>query len=120
MRRVFGLIPVPVFYTDRLPRRADGGAFDGYSLGPVILIRPASRTDDPVHAHELEHARQWWMTLGLHWLLYPLSRRYRLWAERRAYDAQLAASPEADRERLRALFAAHLATWYGLAEREEE
>ena len=76
-------IPIPVIYT---PFRPFG--FDGYAFGPVILIHQDSRGDEGLHRHELEHIRQGFMTLGLHPLLYWLIRPYRLWAERKAYEAQ--------------------------------
>ncbi len=71
-------------YTDRLP---DG--VGGCANGPLIRIRPKYREDVGIHEHELEHVRQWWITLGVHSLLYLLVRRYRLWAEVQAYRAQM-------------------------------
>lgn len=83
---IFGIVPVPVFYTDGLP---DG--VGGRQIGPVVQIRPVyrERGDEGIHQHELEHVRQWWATLGLHSLLYLAVRRYRLWAEARAYAVQM-------------------------------
>lgn len=85
-RVVFSVVPVPVFYTDRLP-----GGVGGRAIGPVVQIRPRyrERGDEGIHQHELEHVRQWWATLGLHSPLYLAARRYRLWAEARAYAVQM-------------------------------
>ncbi len=71
-------------YTDDLP---DG--VGGEARGPVIRIRTKYRQDEGIHAHELEHVRQWWVTLGIHSLLYLVVRRYRLWAEVQAYREQM-------------------------------
>ena len=72
-----------IFYTDALPEGVGGDA-----RGPVIRIRSKYREDQGIHQHELEHVRQWWRTLGLHSVLYFVSRRYRLWAEAQAYQMQ--------------------------------
>ena len=78
--------PAIVIYTDlMIPAR-----FSGYSLGPIILIRPSHQWDRGLHKHELVHARQWWRGLGIgHALRYWLSRSYRLRAEVEAYREQL-------------------------------
>ncbi|MGQ0710350.1 MAG: hypothetical protein ACT4NV_11440 [Rhodoferax sp.] len=82
----------------------------GEARGPLVCIRTEYRTDQGIHAHELEHVRQWW-TLGLlaaviiaalpsaahfaplglvaHSLAYALWPRYRLWAEVQAYRVQM-------------------------------
>ena len=85
-RTVLGALPVPIVYTDRLP-----GGVGGLEVGPLVLIRPKyrDRGDEGLHQHELEHVRQWWCSLGLHSLLYLGVRRYRLWAEARAYAVQM-------------------------------
>ena len=75
--------PALILYTDNLPEGVGGCA-----NGPVIRIRPKYREDEGIHAHELTHVWQWWLTLGLHSLLYLLVRRYRLWAEVQAYREQ--------------------------------
>lgn len=105
--------PHLVIYTDDL-----GADFGGTAKGFVIRIRPEYRGDQGLLRHELEHVRQFWrvglaMTallcaavfgLDLHpaWLIsvaaagmsthdlaYSSSRRYRLWAEVRAYRVQM-------------------------------
>ncbi len=87
LRRLW-FIPILVVYTSFKP-----GDFDGYTYGLVIFIHKDSRDDEGLHRHELEHVKQGFMTLGLHPLLYWLVRPYRLWAERKAYEAQ-GASPQ--------------------------
>ena len=94
------------FYTNRfIPER-----FAGYTIGPVILIRPDKRGDVGLLRHEQTHQRQWVWTLGLHPLLYRFSRRYRLRAEVEAYQRQANWYIE-DR---RPLFAKYLAEKYKL------
>lgn len=78
------LPPALVYYTDALP---DG--VGGQAQGPFVRIKEKYRYDDGIHAHELEHVRQWWVTLTLHSFLYLFSRRYRLWAEAKAYRKQM-------------------------------
>jgi len=78
-----------VFYTDcGIPDR-----FAGYTIGPVILIRPKYRGDRGLLEHERTHVRQWWRSFGLLSILYSLSWRYRLRAEIEAYCVQLRWSP---------------------------
>lgn len=79
------LLPLAIIrYSDRLP---DG--VGGMAQGPLVTIHPKYEADEGIHAHELEHVRQWWVTLTLHSLLYLFVRRYRLWAEAKAYRAQM-------------------------------
>ena len=73
-----------VVYTRLLPERKAGLA-----IGPLVLIQRRYKGDAGLLAHELEHARQFWVTFGLHLLLYPLSRHYRLWAESIAFAKQV-------------------------------
>lgn len=78
------LPPAIIRYSDRLPEGVGGMA-----QGPLVTIHPKYEADEGIHAHELEHVRQWWVTLTLHALLYLFVRRYRLWAEARAYREQM-------------------------------
>jgi hypothetical protein len=96
--------PALVFYTDNLPENVGGRAH-----GPVILIKKKHRDDKGIHEHELEHVKQWCVTLTLHPLLYKFSKKYRLWAELRAYKKQLKHNPEN-----RVTYAGFVATRYGL------
>jgi len=80
--------PAVVIYTERLPDDSRGCA-----NGPIIRIHPQYKDDKGLHEHEAEHVRQWWKTLGLHSLLYLLSKQYRLWAEVAAYRVQLQYPP---------------------------
>ena len=56
-RRVLGIVPVPIFYTDRLPHGV-GARVAWYA--PIVSIRPKYHGDEGLHRHELEHVRQWW------------------------------------------------------------
>lgn len=80
--------PALLFYTDRLP---DG--VGGCTNGPVVRIRPKYRDDAGIHKHEELHVWQWWLTLGLHSLLYLFIRPYRQWAEVEAYRRQMRYPP---------------------------
>lgn len=73
-----------VIYTDRMRDE-----FWAKTHGPVIFIRPKHRDNHALLKHELEHVRQFWITLGMHGLLYLFSRRYRLWSEAKAYAVQV-------------------------------
>ena len=96
-----------LFYTYNVK---EGSA--GQAKGPVIKIRPAYKDDVGLLAHEVEHVRHWWCSLGFSSILYLLSKRFRLWAEVKCYKVQLEYA--ADRELARRSFALRLATHYNL------
>lgn len=73
-----------VIYTRLLPERKAG-----LTIGPLVLIQRRYKGDAGLLAHELEHARQFWITFGLHLIFYPFSRHYRLWAESAAFAKQV-------------------------------
>jgi hypothetical protein len=77
-------LPHLTFYVDSLPRNAAGVA-----NGPIIRIRKDKRDDEGLWLHEYEHVRQWYVTLFTHGIWYLTVRRYRAWAEARAYAAQV-------------------------------
>ena len=88
--------------------------FDGYTLGPLVLVRPG--TSAVLLVHEQTHARQFWRWLGLNGLMYQVSRRWRLRLELEAYRAQLAvAGPPAALQ-----LSAALASQYDLGITQEE
>ena len=78
------MIHALVIYTKWLPERKAG-----LTIGPLVLIQRRYKGDQGLLRHELTHARQFWITAGLHLILYPLSRRYRLWAESVAFSKQV-------------------------------
>lgn len=74
-----------VFYTDLfIPKR-----FAGYTVGFIILIRPAYKDDVGLLAHESTHVKQFWRSFGLFGFLYGVSKKYRLKYEAEAYRVQL-------------------------------
>jgi hypothetical protein len=73
----------PVKYTDEMPEWQAG-----YARGPLIRIRPTYKDDVGMYQHELTHVKQWFLSLGIHPLLY-LWRPYRLWSEASAYAVQM-------------------------------
>ena len=97
-----------VFFSDLfMPKR-----FAGYTVGPLIFIRPSHRDDVGLLAHERVHVRQWLRSLGLlHSLRYLLSDSYKLACEVEAYQAQAACYPD---DRL-PLFAGYIAKDYSLS-----
>lgn len=78
------ILPYLLFYTDDLPKSIGGRA-----NGPVVRIRPRYRNDAGLHRHEEEHVWQWYITLGIHGLLYKFWRRYRCWSEAQAFGTQM-------------------------------
>lgn len=84
-RSVFRMIPVPVFYTERMPQGIGGQAFP--FSGPFVRIRMLYKTDEGIHRHELAHVEVFWASLGLIIFL-RLFKRVRIWNEARAYHRQ--------------------------------
>lgn len=102
LRLVYRVLPVVVIETDRLiPAR-----FQGYNLGPVILLRPGASA--ALLEHELTHSRQVYRTGFLMGAAYVLSKRWRLRWEAEAYAAQWAAGADLP------VLAGFLATNYNL------
>jgi hypothetical protein len=76
-------LPHWTFYVETLPRGLAGAA-----NGPIIRILRAYRDDAGLWRHEYEHVRQFYLTLGMHPMLYKFVRRYRAWAEAHAFARQ--------------------------------
>lgn len=94
-----------IFYTNRfIPKD-----YAACTRGPCIFIRPEYRGDIGLLEHEKVHVRQWVRTLGVHSILYLMSKKYRLRAEVEAYRKQLVYSPGREE-----LFAGFIAYRYGL------
>lgn len=94
-----------VFYTDKfIPQR-----FAGYTIGPLIFIRPNYKTDLGLLEHERTHVRQFWESYGTMGFLYLLSSKHRLLYEVAAFRAQLKISPGNEK-----LFATLLSSNYKL------
>lgn len=77
-RSAFRVIPVPVFYVAHLP---DGRG--GEARGPIVRILDKYRGDAGIHAHELEHVRQFWLPVlialawcALAWLVYSVAPEF--------------------------------------------
>lgn len=62
-------MPHITIYTDNLPANMAGCA-----NGPVIRIRPKYKNDAGLHAHEMEHVRQWYVFVALGALVSALLR----------------------------------------------
>jgi hypothetical protein len=103
--------PTLIFYTERFMKDWQGAA----ARGPFVTIREKYRDNRGLLEHELFHSLQWWMTLGLHSLLYLFVPKYRYWSEIWAYRRQLKYSPGRER-----LYAGFVATHYNLKVTEEQ
>ena len=66
----------------------------GYAKGPVIKILKTYEDDVGLYKHELKHVKQWLCLYLFHSLLYKFSKKYRYWAELKAYRVQLKENPE--------------------------
>jgi hypothetical protein len=51
------MVPALIRYTDDMPQW-----MGGYAKWFYIAIRPKYKDDRGIHAHELEHVKQWWLT----------------------------------------------------------
>jgi hypothetical protein len=98
-------------------KREDTGGY-GLARGPYVTL-PADSTPHQL-PHELTHVKQWWgltvacaaalyvlqlyitalplgvvaLSIGVHGVLYALSKKYRFWAEVQAYRVSVETSPE--------------------------
>lgn len=65
--------------------------FDAFTLYPFIFIRPEKAEDTALIAHELVHYAEQREAWVIPWLLrYIFSKKFRFYAEIRAYQVQLA------------------------------
>jgi len=94
-----------IIYCNLMPAR-----FNGYTVGPVILIRPSKRGDAGLLAHEKVHVAQFWRTLGIGPLLSLFIPSLRLQYEVEAYRKQLEFNPGSA-----LYFAGFISTKYGLS-----
>ena len=81
---VYGFLPALVFYVDKLK-----SGFAGFTNAFVVRILKSKINDRSILEHELTHVKQWYRTLGLHGILYLVSKKYRYRAELEAYRHQL-------------------------------
>ena len=81
---LYRIIPVLIIYTaNKIPNNAVG-CTRFYS----IRIKPRFRNDLSVVTHEIIHAKQIIRSVGLHYLLYNFSSKYRYHSELEAYSYQ--------------------------------
>lgn len=78
--------PALIFEVDKIEGYE---AITGSANGFVIRIEKDAANKAVVLAHELVHVKQWWLSLGIHPILYLLSERYRVWAEVQAYKKSI-------------------------------
>lgn len=116
IRKIFKIIPIPIFYTDRIK---DG--FSGVSYGMWIKIRPRCKNDEGLLQHELTHCKQWYRTFGIHGILTLISKKWRYKSELEAYAVQASYehSPVAQKYACK-LFAGFIANKYNLDVSEED
>lgn len=91
MRYIYSIIPIPVIVT----KRFISTRFSAVSLGIAILILPEYKDNEALVQHELTHCRQFYRTLGLHALLYWLSKKWRYKSELEAWRVQIDINPKA-------------------------
>jgi hypothetical protein len=103
--------PAIIVYTEKLPQDWAGG----WCYGPLILIRPRHKDNKGLLVHELFHSTQFWLTLGIHGILYSLIPKYRYWSEIWAYRRQLKHSVGSEK-----YFAQVIAKHYRLDVTEEQ
>jgi hypothetical protein len=106
IRFVFGVIPVPIFYTNSGMR-----VFAGKCFGFFIKIRPEYKNDEGLVQHELIHAKQFYCTAGLLGILRIL-KPIKYWTEIQAYRKQLEYSSDIVKDAIH--FSKFLSTRYGL------
>jgi hypothetical protein len=81
---IFGIIPVPVFYTEALTM-----GYSAFCWCLFIVVRPEKRGKCKILEHELVHCKQFYRSLGFYPLMYSISRRYRYKSEIEAYKEQI-------------------------------
>lgn len=108
---VYKVFPVIIRYVDKVGK--DTSSF-ARSYGPLVLVEKAYKEDEPLLAHELEHSKQWYRTLGIHSILYKLWMPYRMEAEVAAYRVQLAEQAPINRPNALEYYAKTLAEKYNL------
>ena len=96
-----------LIYTDNIKE-----GFGGMANAFTIRIRPKYKNDIGLLEHEKVHVKQFWRTLGIYCILYPLSKEYRLKSEVEAYRKQLEFCE--DKKYSRMLFADNISTKYKL------
>lgn len=106
IKRIYGIIPVPVYYVEDL------GKFAGRSYGFFISIVEKYKDDRGLLEHELQHCRQFYRTFTLHGFLYRFISKYRYAMEIECYRIQLTFAK--DYESALNHFANFLATRYKL------
>lgn len=137
--KILFIIPIPIFYTNRFMKEWVGGV----SLGLFILIRPKYKYDEGIHAHELEHCRQFYglafVYILFYWLLskqgifdfsliyasvgfslhglFRVFDRYRYWSELQAYQCQLRLSEASKCARRLKWYATAISTRYKLGKK---
>jgi hypothetical protein len=84
IRWIFGLIPVPIFYTKALTM-----SYSAFCWCLFIVIRPEKRGKCNLLEHELVHCKQFYRSIGVYPLMYLISRRYRYKSEIEAYKEQI-------------------------------
>lgn len=98
-----------IFYTNLFIKKE----YAGQVYGPFIFIRPKFKGDKGLLEHEKVHRKQFFQTLGLHGILYALSKSYRYEAEIEAYRVQLAYCD--DKQASAEYFSHFIASKYGIS-----
>lgn len=86
IKRVHGIIPVPVFYVETIGKE-DFPA--GRSYGLWVLVKNKYETDTGLLAHELVHCEQFWKPPLIRGLFYKFHKPTKYQMELEAYRRQL-------------------------------
>lgn len=104
--------PILVFFIKDNPDK-----FAGRSYGPVILIQKKYKDDRGLIKHELNHSKQWYVTLSLYSWFYKFNTKVRYLSEVNCYRVQLEAYTDIsakEKIRLKNLFASFISTRYNI------
>lgn len=107
--------PALVFYVAKIK-----DDFAGKTNAFVVRIKETYKDDKGLLAHEIVHVKQWFLTLGLHSLLYRFSKSYRYLAEIKAYRKQLTYVQGNEKSDVALIFAKFISTRYNLNVTKEE
>lgn len=89
------ILPVIVIYTDKLPEGSIG-----ITKGILIKINKKFKNDNALLKHEITHVKQFYRTLGWHYIKIRKSMDYRYKCEVEAYAEQLKCNFEENIDRV--------------------
>ena len=76
-------------FPPHIVRTVDDIKGGGWGQARAMFVTLEKAAPDYVYQHELAHVKQFYLTLGLHGVLYRFVKRYRLWSEVQAYKQSI-------------------------------